>query len=435
MSLLTTPRRPIQPRRYKQRQVVQQDSQSTLREEPEEHLYDPDDQFDEPLAPPKLNIAIYDEKELPMIPRASTSMSYVPTGHATFHRPPTPPSKPSTSNRWKSAVGKLFMLRRSTQKPRRLTPSPRPPLSPASSRQPSFYTPQSDRNGSRIPHRSAVTLLTSASSTQHGHDGYNDYDTASNPGMSRNGSLRSNPVTPLTIRGNHMDHLEPIAAVLQRADRTPPPVTPIIYSPITPIVNDSSSRAYDNNNTSTITVSQPTRTPSPPPFTWPASQFYVANPSPSPTPTMSSITSSRSSPVVPTAPKRARTTMAPPTNAGPTGRNRSKSFDTLGSATTVITGEPRKRPGPRIIQPHLPHPIPPDPKQHVFTGPWYNRRGDEWLGISAVPGEYRMKAATEANAFDVKYINHPEGEHLFMNNMGDVINAKTLAMVSKAARV
>ncbi|KAG8753119.1 hypothetical protein FRC14_006410 [Serendipita sp. 396] len=138
------------------------------------------------------------------------------------------------------------------------------------------------------------------------------------------------------------------------------------------------------------------------------------------------------------APKRARTVKAPQQQQqhhSNTGRGRSKSFDAGKSLTTVITGEPRKRPGPRIIQPNLPQPVAPDPKHHVFTGPWFNRRGDEWLGISAVPGEYRMKVASEANAFDPKYINHPEEKDLFMNNMGDIINAKTLAMISKAARL
>ncbi|KAG8866372.1 hypothetical protein FRC20_008730, partial [Serendipita sp. 405] len=117
---LRVPRRPMQPRRYNQRQVVQQvvpqvvqeqqqGSQSTLNE-PEQHeqpFYDHEDQFneqfDEPLSPPKLNIAIYDEKELPITPitpRESASRLFIPSGPPIFHRPPTPPSKPSTSNRW-----------------------------------------------------------------------------------------------------------------------------------------------------------------------------------------------------------------------------------------------------------------------------------------------------------------------------------------------
>jgi hypothetical protein len=94
----------------------------------------------------------------------------------------------------------------------------------------------------------------------------------------------------------------------------------------------------------------------------------------------------------------------------------------------------QKRAGPRIIQAQLPSPITPDPKKHVFTGPWLNRRGDEWLGISSVPGEYRVKAAKEEKAFDPKFLNYPEEMHHFMNPMGDVMDAKTLGMVSKAVR-
>lgn len=70
----------------------------------------------------------------------------------------------------------------------------------------------------------------------------------------------------------------------------------------------------------------------------------------------------------------------------------------------------------------------------MFTGPWLNRRGDEWLGISSVPGEYRVKAAKEEKAFDPKFLNYPEEMHHFMNPMGDVMDAKTLGMVSKAVR-
>lgn len=96
---------------------------------------------------------------------------------------------------------------------------------------------------------------------------------------------------------------------------------------------------------------------------------------------------------------------------------------------------PTKRTGPRILQARLPSPVSPDPNQSVFTGPWFNRRGDEWLGIGAEPGQYRSKAAKDDKAFDPKYIGYPEEPHHFMNTKGDVMDAQTLRMVSKAHRL
>ncbi|CAG7847866.1 SubName: Full=Uncharacterized protein {ECO:0000313/EMBL:CCA77842.1} [Serendipita indica DSM 11827] len=421
MPLLTNPSRPKPPRYYKQRQAAHRNSESTLRDEPDEALFEDDmDASYAPPVPPKLDMS-YTHKDVQQPEPVQLSR------RATFRGVPPSPIRPSTSNRWKAAVGRILMLKRTPTKPRHLTP---PPVSPASSRMPSFYTPQGEGEESRM-HRSAVTLLTSASSTQNGHDdpyGGDDDDNVTDI-MGAASVAERNPVTPITLRqASPIDYLEPISSVLQRA--TPSPVTPVIYTPISPIYRSASATPLRNTTPSssasrmrkqsTKTLPRPIPTPSPPPFVWPSPQLIVANPTPTSTP-----------PPPPIQIKKA--TMPRAINgAAPAirGRPRANTVDALPPMTA-----PQKKAGPRILQAQLPAPVAPDPKNHVFIGPWHDRKGREWLGLSATPGEYKVKEPKPGQEYDPKYINYPDEPDLFMNERGDVMNAKTLKMVAKAARL
>ena len=423
MPLLTNPTRPKPPRYYKQRQAARRDSDSTLREQPDEALFE--DEMDinyAPPVPPKLDMS-YAQKELPTF--APSEPAQV-SRRATFRGVPPSPIRPTTTNRWKAAVGRILMIKRSPAKPRHISP---PPDSPASSRMPSFYTPQGEVNEFHMPrsdsrmHKSAVTLLTSASSTENGHDDpyYDDEDNVTEMGFSGPASIAErNPVTPITIR-QASPYLEPISSVLQRA-----PVTPVIYSPVSPLFRSTSALPLRNQtpsssatrmrkqSTKTLASShRPIPTPSPPPFVWPSPQLVIANPStPSPPPIL----------------KKAR--IAEPTHTVVGGRARSKTIDGIPPMTNA-----QKKAGPRILQAQLPPPVAPDPKNHVFIGPWHDRKGREWLGLGATPGEYKFKEPKPGQEYDPKYINYPEEPDLFQNSRGDVMNAKTLKMVSKAARL
>jgi hypothetical protein len=420
MQLLTNPKRPMPPRmnKNKRRQITQHDSQTTLREEQEDA--DLFDMVSSPPVPPKLDTS-FDQKSLPITPHDSTV--YLHRSDFTYQPSPQLPKssgKPSAVNRWKSAVGKIIGFKKATSKPKYLSP----PLSPASSRQPSFYGPAKDQR----PHRSAVTLLNSAASTLRGRYD-DDEDMVTNIGLSRSSSQNVTPISPINPRGGfHVDHYEPITTVLRRADSTPSPtpVTALPISPVTPAprsitppsrrdtpLRDSPPRTVRSTK-SHRSMPAPARTPSPPPFTWPppgSPPLIVANPSPSPPPSKTPPPAVRR--------KRAQTVTVTRPPVHPSGPN----------------GSPTKRAGPRILQAHLPSPVSPDPNQHVFTGPWFNRRGDEWLGIGAEPGQYRSKNAREDKAFDPKYIGYPEEPHHFMNPKGNVMDAQTLRMVSKAPRL
>lgn len=458
MPLLTNPTRPKPPRMNKRRQLAQKDSQTTLREEPEET-----DLFDivsAPPVPPKLD-TMFDQKTLPATPRGSdiylqrTNLNYRPSTSL-----PKPSGKQSTANRWKSAVGKIIGFKKATSKPKYLPP---PPLSPASSREPSFYGPTKDSR----PHRSAVTLLNSPASSLHNRFD-EDEDMVTNIGLSRSSSQNVTPISTMSPqRAFSIDRYEPITTVLQRADLdpSPTPVTALPLSPITPAVYPPRSATPPSRNTTPVSMRDspprtirstkshrsmpaPSRTPPPPVelpartdtppatsvFTWPppgSPPLIVANPpSTAPPHTTTHSSSLHSSP--PVRRKRAQTVTVP----RPAVRHH-KPTASDGANKENIDGKdsPTKRTGPRILQARLPSPVSPDPNQSVFTGPWFNRRGDEWLGIGAEPGQYRSKAAKDDKAFDPKYIGYPEEPHHFMNTKGDVMDAQTLRMVSKAHRL
>lgn len=449
MSLLSHPTstRPKAPRRNKRRLITQQDSQTTLREEDEI----PMDGFDivspPPPPPPKLDMT-YEQKTLPITPHDSTI--YLQRSMPAY-KPATPPPilRPAgKQSKWKSAVGKIINFRRVTHKPKYVSP----PLSPASSRQPSFYGPAMDQK----PHRSAVTLLNSAASTLHTRYDEDD-EVITNIGLSRSSSQNVTPVTPHNTRGFHPNHFEPITTVLQRADLTPSP-TPVTALPITPAtpapprtptptrslspprsatppsrrgtppirretppLRDSpprTMRSYKSFRSMTAPVPAPARTPSPPPMcSAPRTPPHFAvddsdlilSPLPSPSPSPPPMKVQR--------------------------RQRAHTVTVTQVKLHSLDESPKKKAGPRILQAHLPSPVSPDPKNHVFTGPWFNRRGDEWLGISPEPGQYRVKQVSEEKANDPKYIGYPEEPHHFMNPSGDVMDALTLKMVSKSPKL
>ncbi|KIM33057.1 hypothetical protein M408DRAFT_326718 [Serendipita vermifera MAFF 305830] len=463
MPRLTYPDRPLAPRRMKNRQrLAQKDSQMTLSEEPMEVYHeDPEETMEydfAPPLPPKLDTS-YEPKPLPITPMDSPQEDYH-VGGVPFKmvRAPTPPrmynTKPSTSNRWKSAMGKILTLGKfnsnnnHVSKPRKhFTP---PPLSPASSRQPSFYVPT--RRDFK-PHKSEVTLLTSGSSTEGGSYEEHDEDMITNIGLSRSSLVHPSPVspaaTPATRIGYQADYFEPISSVLQRANDTimvPSPISP--YSPVRRNMSTPAAPAATRHHTNTNNGITRQRRPSTPHYVYQSQQRPTPSPHPRPAPTPSPppvwpapgspplIVANPTPPPPSPPPAVIKRSVSTRTSEPPRPKLRTNaSALTLPPLKTSMDGEKNKRVGPRILQAHLPSPIAPDPKKHVFTGPWINRRGDEWLGISAVPGEYRVKAAKEEKAFDPKYIAYPEELHHFQNPMGDVMDAKTLAMVSKAARL
>jgi hypothetical protein len=466
MPLLTNPTRPKPPRLNKRRQIPQQDSQTTLRDGIDEEPYMEEQPMDMDYAPPlptkyELYDQQFEDKTLPITPidpperdyyddEPEPMIPYSPPPAATYTVPTKKNrnDKPSTSQRWKTAVGKMFSLKKPKQNTREYLPPP--PLSPASSRLPSVYgQPYSSKNTQ--PYRSAVTLLP-AGSSRHGQSYYDD-DEITNIGLSRAGSHMPSPITPITARGgiSPMDHFEPITSVMRRADWPTSPITPMPYSPTPPspvrqrrsseappstLRRDSSSRRPPSTRSRpSIASSSSSRTPSPTPDQWPpnpsTSRLYITNPSPVPTPSPP--------PMIVKHPSIEILKATPPISLATLSRSQtqrtSRTNRTKESIPPVISINKPKKAGPRILQAHLPAPVPPDPKHHVFTGPWYNRRGDEWLGISPKEGEYRVRNATDDMAFSPKFLKYPEEAHHFMNPMGDVMNAKTLQMVSKAPRV
>ena len=70
-------------------------------------------------------------------------------------------------------------------------------------------------------------------------------------------------------------------------------------------------------------------------------------------------------------------------------------------------------------------------RTRIFTGPWYNRRGDMWIGVGATPGEFRVLNTNEMT-FHPNFQDYPSEHGHFMNADGDVINAVELRMIRRA---
>lgn len=349
------------PRLYRRRQVREQDSLTTLTEDRDD-LQDEQEPRRPPTPPPK------EGRYEPTIFNVHSEMTNLADSSAVLVKRPYPHPKASTSNRFKSAVGKLFgvrMLSKAKQEP-----PPRSPTSSAiSSRNPSFYVPSHNV----LTQRSAVTLLTSSSSTH--LDDPMDEEGVTNLDLSRSPSPRMPPGSNL--------YYEPITTVLSRVQSSSAP--------------RSVQRRTSQRTARTLPHNTPKQTPKRVPI--PITPPLHSAPLPPP-------------PVPITTLRRNRSTVPAylPSRAAPT------------------------RSPTRILQPPRPSAAaPPDPKNHVFTGPWFNSRGDEWLGLGSTAGEYRVRHGT-ANPSNPRFMGYPETPDHFMNAQGDIMDAKTLQMVYKAPR-
>jgi hypothetical protein len=70
-------------------------------------------------------------------------------------------------------------------------------------------------------------------------------------------------------------------------------------------------------------------------------------------------------------------------------------------------------------------------RKRIFTGPWYNRRGDMWIGVGPGPGEFRALNTNEMT-FHPNFQNYPSEHGQFMNADGDVMDAIQLRMIRRA---
>jgi hypothetical protein len=70
-------------------------------------------------------------------------------------------------------------------------------------------------------------------------------------------------------------------------------------------------------------------------------------------------------------------------------------------------------------------------RKRVFTGPWYNRRGDMWVGVGSTPGDFRVVNSPEMT-FHPNFQNFPSEHGHFMNADGDIMDAVSLRMIYRA---
>lgn len=102
-----------------------------------------------------------------------------------------------------------------------------------------------------------------------------------------------------------------------------------------------------------------------------------------------------------------------------------------------------------LIDPNHPHPgtgtgtrlfvpqaataavVPMPQRKRIFTGPWYNRRGDMWIGVGPGPNEFRAMNTNEMT-FHPNFQNYPSEHGHFMNAEGDVMDAVQLRMIRRA---
>lgn len=102
-------------------------------------------------------------------------------------------------------------------------------------------------------------------------------------------------------------------------------------------------------------------------------------------------------------------------------------------AAPIDSNYPRRAGSTRIFVPPVAAPATPArERKRIFTGPWYNRRGDMWIGVGPSPGEFRV-SNTGDMVFHHNFQNYPSEHGHFMNADGDVMDAVTLRMVSRAA--
>jgi hypothetical protein len=70
-------------------------------------------------------------------------------------------------------------------------------------------------------------------------------------------------------------------------------------------------------------------------------------------------------------------------------------------------------------------------RKRIFTGPWYNRRGDMWIGVGPGPGDFRTRNADEMT-FHPNFQHFPSEYGHFMNADGDVMDAVALQMIRRS---
>ena len=103
-------------------------------------------------------------------------------------------------------------------------------------------------------------------------------------------------------------------------------------------------------------------------------------------------------------------------------------------AAPIDPNHPHRAGSTRIYVPPavVPAAAPARDRKRIFTGPWYNRRGDMWIGVGPGPGEFRVTNSGDM-MFHPNFQNYPSEHGHFMNADGDVMNAASLQMVHRAA--
>lgn len=103
-------------------------------------------------------------------------------------------------------------------------------------------------------------------------------------------------------------------------------------------------------------------------------------------------------------------------------------------AAPVDSHYPRRAGSTRIFVPPVvaPAAAPTHERKRIFTGPWYNRRGDMWIGVGPGPGEFRVSNSGDM-MFHPNFQNYPSEHGHFMNADGDVMDAVSLRMIYRAA--